>query len=259
MRFDIGFSSNELFSRRRLACRRGHPTWTRCAPTTVPAVKVRESGGSYNSTPTCLRFDDHDLPRTDHRAPGHAQALLLEPFGLDESHLRARWPRSPTHKVDYADLYFQYTRSEGWSLEEGIVKTGSFNIDQGVGVRAVTGEKTAFAYSDEISSERAAGCGAQGDARDCAAGQSPAASRSPPRKLAAAARCTAAIDPIASLRQHGTRSRCSRRSRQLAAPRDPRVTQVMASLGGEYDVVLVARADGRSRPTCARWCASRCR
>src|SRR4051812_50187804 len=56
-----------------------------------------------------------------------------------------------TRKVDYADLYFQYSRSEGWSLEEGIVKSASFNIEQGVGVRAVSGEKTAFAYSDEIS------------------------------------------------------------------------------------------------------------
>jgi len=59
-------------------------------------------------------------------------------------------PCSP-HRLDYADLYFQYSRSEGWSLEEGIVKSGSFNIDQGVGVRAISGEKTAFAYSDEIS------------------------------------------------------------------------------------------------------------
>src|SRR5256885_9659505 len=56
-----------------------------------------------------------------------------------------------SHQVDDADLYFQYTRAEGWSLEEGIVKTGSFSIDQGVGVRAVSGEKTAFAYSDDIS------------------------------------------------------------------------------------------------------------
>ena len=53
--------------------------------------------------------------------------------------------------MDYADLYFQYSRYEGWSLEEGIVKSGSFNIEQGVGVRAISGEKTAFAYSDEIS------------------------------------------------------------------------------------------------------------
>ena len=55
------------------------------------------------------------------------------------------------HRVDDADLYFQTTRHEGWSLEEGIVKSGSFSIDQGVGVRAVAGEKTAFAYSDDIS------------------------------------------------------------------------------------------------------------
>ncbi len=80
-----------------------------------------------------------------------AQSLLLTPFGLDEGHLSRALAAIQAHQVDDADLYFQYTRSEGWSLEEGIVKTGSFSIDQGVGVRAVAGEKTAFAYSDDIS------------------------------------------------------------------------------------------------------------
>src|SRR3954464_651626 len=80
-----------------------------------------------------------------------ARALLLEPFGLDESHLARALAEIRAHRVDDADLYFQYTRSEGWSLEEGIVKSGSFGIDQGVGVRAVAGEKTSFAYSDDIS------------------------------------------------------------------------------------------------------------
>ena len=80
-----------------------------------------------------------------------ARELLLTPFGLDEGHLARALAEIRTHQVDDADLYFQYTRSEGWSLEEGIVKTGSFSIDQGVGVRAVSGEKTAFAYSDDIS------------------------------------------------------------------------------------------------------------
>ena len=80
-----------------------------------------------------------------------AQGLLLAPFGLDETHLARALAEIRAHQVDDADLYFQYTRSEGWSLEEGIVKTGSFSIDQGVGVRAVAGEKTAFAYSDDIS------------------------------------------------------------------------------------------------------------
>src|SRR3569832_929359 len=82
---------------------------------------------------------------------GIAQELLLAPFGLDESDLSKALGEIAAHKIDDADLYFQYTRSEGWSLEEGIVKTGSFSIDQGVGVRAVSGEKTAFAYSDDIS------------------------------------------------------------------------------------------------------------
>ena len=80
-----------------------------------------------------------------------ARSLLLEPFGLSEATLAQALATIATHRIDDADLYFQYTRSEGWSLEEGIVKSGSFGIDQGVGVRAVAGEKTAFAYSDDIS------------------------------------------------------------------------------------------------------------
>src|SRR6478672_8566571 len=80
-----------------------------------------------------------------------ARDILLTPFGLDEGKLLTTLGTMFTHKVDYADLYFQFTKSEGWSLEEGIVKTGSFSIDQGVGVRAVAGERTAFAYSDDIS------------------------------------------------------------------------------------------------------------
>src|SRR3954470_9100785 len=83
-----------------------------------------------------------------------ARDVLLTPFGLDEGKLLSALGTMFTHKVDYADLYFQFTKSESWSLEEGIVKTGSFSIDQGVGVRAVSGDKTAFSYSDEIS-ERA--------------------------------------------------------------------------------------------------------
>src|SRR5258706_2805122 len=80
-----------------------------------------------------------------------ANATLLEPYSLDHRALEQVFGQILAHKVDYADLYFQYSRSEGWSLEEGIVKSGSFNIDQGVGVRAVAGEKTAFAYFHDIS------------------------------------------------------------------------------------------------------------
>jgi hypothetical protein len=121
-----------------------------CWPASAAAQRIPAplaAGG--NPRPTMA----DDLPRTHHRAPGHgprAPARTLrprrEPFGLTQALAEIR-----AHKVDDADLYFQYTRSEGWSLEEGIVKTGSFSIDQGVGVRAVSGEKTAFAYSDDIS------------------------------------------------------------------------------------------------------------
>ncbi len=75
-----------------------------------------------------------------------AKKTLLTPYGLDVADLNKVFGKIMAHDVDYADLYFQYSRSEAWSLEEGIVKSGSFNIDEGVGVRAISGEKTAFAY-----------------------------------------------------------------------------------------------------------------
>ena len=80
-----------------------------------------------------------------------ARPLLLAENGLDLSVLEQAFATLGTHQADDADLYFQHTRSESWSLEEGQVKSGSFNIDQGVGIRAVSGEKTAFAYSDDIT------------------------------------------------------------------------------------------------------------
>ena len=80
-----------------------------------------------------------------------AEHCLLKPYEIDAAGIKKIFGEILTHHVDYADLYFQYNRAEGWVLEEGIVKSGSFNIDQGVGVRAVSGDKTAFAYSDDIS------------------------------------------------------------------------------------------------------------
>ena len=80
-----------------------------------------------------------------------AYDTLLAPYELNDAKLSNVFGQILAHQVDYADVYFQYTRSESWSLEEGIVKSGSFNIEQGVGVRAVSSEKTAFAYSDDIS------------------------------------------------------------------------------------------------------------
>ena len=114
-----------------------------------------------------------------------AQATLLAPYSLDEHALRQVFGQILTHQVDYADLYFQYSRSEGWSLEEGIVKSGSFSIDQGVGVRAITGEKTAFAYSDDIglAALTAAAQATRAIARQGAAGKTQVARRSDGRSL----------------------------------------------------------------------------
>src|SRR3954447_26921412 len=83
-------------------------------------------------------------------ALGIARDLILRPSGLDNSRLDKVFGEVLTHSVDFADLYFQLSREEAWSLEDGIVKDGSASIEQGVGVRALSGEKTGFAYSDEI-------------------------------------------------------------------------------------------------------------
>jgi TldD protein len=171
-----------------------------------------------------------------------AQQLLLEPFGLTEASLAQALQAIATHRIDDADLYFQYTRSEGWSLEEGIVKSGSFGIDQGVGVRAVAGEKTAFAYSDDISA--AALMDAAHTVRTiAAAGQSRRVKVNTPRKVATSRALYLPMDPIASL-DSTAKVALLERIEKMARAKDPRVKQVMASLSGEYDVVLIARADG---------------
>ena len=170
-----------------------------------------------------------------------ARALLLEPFGLDESHLGQALASIRAHQVDDADLYFQYTRSEGWSLEEGIVKTGSFSIDQGVGVRAVAGEKTAFAYSDDISV--ASLMDAATTVRTIAAAGQQQRVRVPARKVAASRSLYPALDPMSTL-DSTAKVKLLEKVETLARARDPRVVQVMAGLATEYDVVLVARADG---------------
>ncbi len=170
-----------------------------------------------------------------------ARDLLLTPFGLDESHLMRALADIRAHQVDEADLYFQYTRSEGWSLEEGIVKTGSFSIDQGVGVRAVSGEKTAFAYSDDIS--EASLLDAAHTVRTISAAAKSARVKTAAPKIASARSLYPGMDPIATL-DSTAKVKLLESVEQLARAKDPRVVQVMAGLAGEYDVVLVARADG---------------
>ncbi|MFZ9195197.1 MAG: metalloprotease TldD [Burkholderiales bacterium] len=168
-----------------------------------------------------------------------ASATLLAPHALDEGRLQAVFGQMLAHRVDYADLYFQYSRSESWSLEEGIVKSGSFNIDQGVGVRAVSGEKTAFAYSDDISFDalQSAAQATRAIARQGGEGRTGIVRKGELRTL------YAPQDPLASL---GAPEKVAllERLERIARRIDPRVTQVMAALAGEYEVVMVARSDG---------------
>ena len=170
-----------------------------------------------------------------------ANDLLLAPFGLTEVDLGKTLGIIGQRQIDDADLYFQYTRAEGWSLEEGIVKTGSFSIDQGVGVRAVTGEKTAFAYADDISAA------SLNDAAHTVRAISTAARsdriKLPRRTVAKSRRLYDSLDPIGSL-DSTAKVTLLERVEQMARAVDPRIVPVMAGLASEYDVVLVARLDG---------------
>ncbi|MCQ8896994.1 metalloprotease TldD [Limnobacter humi] len=173
-----------------------------------------------------------------------AQNLLWTPYGIDEQVVHKAFGEMFTHKVDFADLYFQYGCVEGWSLDEGIVKSGSYNIEQGVGVRAVSGEKTAFAYSDDIALKPI--LAAAKSVREIAA-----LGKTANRNLKTGKGFTAnsglalyaPLNPIPSL-SSTEKVALLKRLEQFARKRDPRVKQVMANIVGAYDVVLVARSDG---------------
>jgi TldD protein len=168
-----------------------------------------------------------------------AKATLLSPFGIDELATRDTFGTILAHKADDADLYFQYNRSESWALEEGEVKSGSYSIDQGVGVRVVSGEKTAFAYADDITP----------GALDAAARVTRAIAADGGDAVVGSALVRAGhslyapIDPVSQF-DDGAKVKILEALERHARAADPRVKQVMARLSGEYDVMLVARADG---------------
>jgi TldD protein len=171
-----------------------------------------------------------------------AKSLLLDPWGLTEADMARALGEIFTHKVDYADLYFQYTRSEGWSLEEGIVKTGSFSIGQGVGVRAISGEKTAFAYSDTLSPE--ALLSSARTVRTIARQGAGKIKVQAHNGLDLGQHLYPGIDPLLTL-SAPEKVALLERIEGMARARDPHIIQVMAGLGAEYDVILVAGSDGR--------------
>ncbi len=163
---------------------------------------------------------------------------LLTPGGLTASDLERVFGQLMGPGIDAADLYFQHSRSESWHLEEGIVKDGSHSIEQGVGVRAMAGEKTGFAYSDEIVLPQLleATRAARAIARDGKGAGTPLAVRS-------ARALYPAIDPVDSL-PNPDKIALLREVDAYARARDPRVKQVMVSLAATVDTVLIAASDG---------------
>jgi TldD protein len=166
-----------------------------------------------------------------------ARQVILSPSGLDEDRIANVLGSVMGYSVDYADLYFQLSREESWSLEDGIVKDGAHNIEQGVGVRALAGEKTGFAYSDEIvlpalaeasqAARAIARSGANGSLHACHACSEPFAPLDP-------------LDGMSDADKVRLLEMIDIEARRL----DPRVKQVMASLSGSHEVVLVMASDG---------------
>ncbi|HEV2333828.1 MAG TPA: metalloprotease TldD [Gammaproteobacteria bacterium] len=168
-----------------------------------------------------------------------AEQSLLTPTGLDEKHVAQLLDRLLAYQVDSADLYFQLARHESWSLEDGIVKDGAHSIEQGVGVRAVSGEKTGFAYSDEIllpaltrASDMARAIAKQGGRNGLKAWNPHAAQRLYP-----------ALDPLPTLAD-ADKVKLLEQVDAEARRADPRVKQVMVSLAATQDTGLVAASDG---------------
>ncbi len=166
-------------------------------------------------------------------------AHTLEPAGLDERVLSRTLGSMMQSGVDYADLYFQVSRQESWSVEDGIIREGNYSLDKGVGVRAVSGEKTGFAYSDELllPALQQAASAARAIARtgESKAVQAWRRDNSPPMYPL--------IDPISSIsdqQKTGMLATLEQATRAL----DPRVEQVIISLSSCHELLLVAASDG---------------
>ena len=167
------------------------------------------------------------------------QSSLLKPAGLTVDQLQDHLNKMYQHKIDFGDLYFQASRHESWLLEDGIIKDGSFNIERGVGVRAIVDDKTGFAYADEInnrsidlsvtSARGIASAGCNGTVKAWQKSSNDHAYQY--------------IDPLA-LMSEVEKLDMLRRLDQHARAQDPRVTQVVASISGVYEEILVAATDG---------------
>ncbi len=168
-----------------------------------------------------------------------ARAALFGPAELDENRVATVLGDVMGHAVDYTDIYFQLTREESWALEDGIVKDGAHSIEQGVGVRALAGEKTGFAYSDEVMLPALleAAHAARAISRSGAGGSVQAWHATGGRGL------YLPIDPVETMADDDKVKLLEQIDRE-ARSLDSRITQVMASLSASHDIVLVMASDG---------------
>ena len=164
---------------------------------------------------------------------------LLAANGLSQDNLYDILGLLSERRVDYGDLFFQSSYHESWVLEDRIIKDGSYNIDQGVGVRAITGEKTGFAYADQISllALTQSATAARSIVTEQGSGKSQILTNVDYKKLYSDA------DPLRSLPRE-QKIELLHRVDQVARAEDPRVIEVNASLTGVYEQVLVAATDG---------------
>jgi TldD protein len=174
-----------------------------------------------------------------HDALVSAERQMLAPAGLDMRVLHRALDALMAKKLDYGDLYFQLTRYETWTVEDGIVKEGVYSIDQGVGVRAVVGERTGFAYADALDEESLLDAvhAARGIARSGGKGKFRAG------RPVATESLYPAVDPLASMMDRDKVELLADLDRQIRGL-DSRIIQVVGNLAGVYEVVLVQSSDG---------------
>ncbi len=171
-----------------------------------------------------------------------AESVLLRPTDVDTAQIQQTLGRILHRQVDYADLYFEYSRGETFNLEEGRVRGGSYDTDQGVGVRAVSGDKTGFAYSDEIMANALEEAASAARAIAVQGGAKAVPVLNPRQQRGTL--LYPSSDPLTVLSDTDKVTLLEKVDSEARA-QDPRVTEVLANLSGSYRIVLVAGSDGR--------------
>lgn len=167
-----------------------------------------------------------------------AGAILLGTAGLGVGDLEVLFAAKVTKTLDFADAYFQQIYSESWLLEDGIIKRGSFAVHRGVGVRAVSGEKTGFAYADEINLDILHDLTGTA-ARIIQAGETGVVKVSHQIKYDA---LYSDVHPLTTITEEAKINLLKLVDQE--ARREPRVKQVIASLAGVYEAMVVVGSDG---------------